>query len=233
MLVLLPAPLSAESSSDIFSPSVQQYITEIDHYVVENQKTARRTIKFHVPEKSQQSLQLYDLNKDTSLADLADVQQLLHNGVTVGLLSEAGLPCIADPGAKLVAWCHRQNIRVIPLPGPSSIILALIASGMNGQQFQFHGYLPIDKAERRKSIAQMESASQKGMTQIFMETPYRNLSMLEDLMHAAGGETYLCVAAAVTSDTEEFIKTKKIRDWKKQLPSIHKIPTIFLMGQPQ
>lgn len=156
----------------------------------------------------------------------------MKKGIDFGLLSEAGLPCIADPGNIMVGWAHRNNIQVVPVNGPSSIILALISSGFNGQQFTFNGYLPIDKAERKKQIRHLEKLVQEtGYSQIFMETPYRNQQLLEDLCNQLSPHTLLCVAANINNPNEEFIKTLPIKEWKKKEQNLHKIPAIFVLGK--
>ena len=232
MLFLLPAYLSENSPKTAFAPEISEIISKIDYYLVENEKTARRMIKFFCPEKKQSELQLFVLNKHSKNEDWQEVQEVLKNKQDVGLLSEAGLPCIADPGNIAVKWCHQNSIRVVPINGPSSIILALISSGFNGQQFTFHGYLPIDKSERRKKIVVLENVANKtGFTQIFMETPYRNMPMMEDLCQILQGNTVLCVAANINDPETEMIKTKIVSAWKKSLPQLHKIPTIFLIGK--
>ena len=232
MLFLLPAYLSENSPKTAFAPEISEIISKIYYYLVENEKTARRRIKFFCPEKKQSELQLFVLNKHSKNEDWQEVQEVLKNKQDVGLLSEAGLPCIADPGNIAVKWCHQNSIRVVPINGPSSIILALISSGFNGQQFTFHGYLPIDKSERRKKIVELENAANKtGFTQIFMETPYRNMPMMEDLCQILQGNMVLCVAANINDPETEMIKTKIVSAWKKSLPQLHKIPTIFLIGK--
>ena len=232
MLFLLPAYLSENSPKTAFAPEISEIISKIDYYLVENEKTARRMIKFFCPEKKQSELQLFVLNKHSKNEDWQEVQEVLKNKQDVGLLSEAGLPCIADPGNIAVKWCHQNSIRVVPINGPSSIILALISSGFNGQQFTFHGYLPIDKYERRKKIVELANAANKtGFTQFLMETPYRNMPMIEDLCQILQGNTVLCVAANINDPETEMIKTKIISAWKKSLPQLHKIPTIFLIGK--
>ena len=232
MLFLLPAYLSENSKNNAFAPEISEIILKIDHYLVENEKTARKIIKFFCPEKKQPELKLFLLNKNSTNADLKEIFTLMKSGTDVGLLSEAGLPCIADPGNIAVKWCHENSIKVVPINGPSSIILALISSGFNGQQFTFHGYLPIDKSEKRKKLLELEKMVEKtGYTQIFMETPYRNMPMIEDLCSSISGNTLLCIAANINDNDSEFIKTKKIADWKNQIPELHKIPAIFLIGK--
>ena len=232
MLFLIPAYLSDESPIDYFAPSIKEYILKTDYFFVENEKTARKVIKFFAPEKKQSDLKLFILDKYSESNDLKDAQKLMKSGQDFGLLSEAGLPCIADPGNLMVKWCHENNIKVIPINGPSSIILALISSGFNGQEFTFHGYLPIDKEQKKKQILFLENQVQKsGYSQIFMETPYRNNQLLEDLIKFLNPNTKLCIAANINHPTEEFIKTLKISDWKNKKPELHKIPAVFVLGK--
>ena len=232
MLFLIPAYLSEESPIDYFAPSIKEYILKTDYFFVENEKTARKVIKFFAPEKRQSDLKLFLLDKYSESNDLKDAQKLMKSGQDFGLLSEAGLPCIADPGNVMVKWCHENNIKVIPINGPSSIILALISSGFNGQEFTFHGYLPIDKEQKKKQILFLENQVQKsGYSQIFMETPYRNNQLLEDLIKFLNPNTKLCIAANINHPTEEFIKTLKISDWKNKKPELHKIPAVFVLGK--
>ena len=232
MLFLIPAYLSDESPIDYFAPSIKEYILKTDYFFVKNEKTARKVIKFFAPEKKQSDLKLFILDKYSESNDLKEAQKLMKSGQDFGLLSEAGLPCIADPGNLMVKWCHENNIKVIPINGPSSIILALISSGFNGQEFTFHGYLPIDKEQKKKQILFLENQVQKsGYSQIFMETPYRNNQLLEDLSKFLNPNTKLCIAANINHPTEEFIKTLKISDWKNKKPELHKIPAVFVLGK--
>ena len=232
MLFLIPAYLSEESPIDYFAPSIKEYILKTDYFFVENEKTARKVIKFFAPEKKQSDLKLFLLDKYSESNDLKEAQKLMKSGQDFGLLSEAGLPCIADPGNLMVKWCHENNIKVIPINGPSSIILALISSGFNGQEFTFHGYLPIDKEQKKKQVLFLENQVQKsGYSQIFMETPYRNNQLLEDLIKFLNPNTKLCIAANINHPTEEFIKTLKISDWKNKKPELHKIPAVFVLGK--
>ena len=210
MLFLIPAYLSDESPIEYFSPIVREYIMKTDYFFVENEKTARKVIKFFAPEKKQSDLKLFLLDKYSETNDLKEAQKLMKQGQDFGLLSEAGLPCIADPGN----------------------IMALISSGFNGQEFTFNGYLPIDKNQRKSKIQFLESTIQKtGYTQIFMETPYRNNQLFEDLSKILSPSTKLCVASNINHPTEEFIKTQTIKDWQKNKPELHKIPTIFVLGR--
>ena len=199
---------------------------------MENEKTARKVSKSFATEKKQSDLKLFILDKYSESNDLKEAQKLMKSGQDFGLLSEAGLPCIADPGNLMVKWCHENNVKVIPINGPSSIILALISSGFNGQEFTFNGYLPIDREQKKKQIQFLENQVQKtGYSQIFMETPYRNNQLLEDLIKFLNPNTKLCIAANINHPTEEFIKTQKISDWKNKKPELHKIPAVFVLGK--
>jgi 16S rRNA (cytidine1402-2'-O)-methyltransferase len=232
MLILIPAYLSEETPINHFAPIIKEYILKTDFFFVENEKTARKVIKFFCPEKTQSDLKLFLLDKYSESADLKTAQELMKKGQDFGLLSEAGLPCIADPGNIIVKWCHENNIKVIPINGPSSIILSLIASGFNGQEFSFNGYLPIDTVAKKQKIQFLESQMQKtGYSQIFMETPYRNNQLVEALTKFLNPQTKLCIASNINHPTEEFIRTKKIADWKKEKPDLHKIPTVFVIGK--
>ncbi|WP_407403037.1 SAM-dependent methyltransferase [Chryseobacterium sp.] len=232
MLFLLPAYLSENTSISHFSPIIKEYIMQTDYFFVENEKTARKVIKFFAPEKKQADLKLFLLDKYTENADIKEAQDRMLDGQDFGLLSEAGLPCIADPGNLIVKWCHEKNIKVIPISGPSSIILALISSGFNGQEFAFNGYLPIEKSEKKKQISQLEGQLQRtGYTQIFMETPYRNNTLFEDLCKTLSPNTKLCIAANINDPEHEFIKTLSMKNWQKNKPELHKIPAVFVIGK--
>ncbi|WP_332019344.1 SAM-dependent methyltransferase [Kaistella sp.] len=232
MLFLIPAYLSENSPIAYFAPAIKEYILKTDYFFVENEKTARKVIKFFAPEKKQADLKLFLLDKYSESADLKEAQKLMKNGQDFGLLSEAGLPCIADPGNLMVKWCHENNIKIIPINGPSSIILALISSGFNGQEFTFHGYLPIDKSEKKSRIQYLENQVQKtGYSQIFMETPNRNNQLFEDLCKFLAPNARLCIAANINDPNEEFIKTLSIKDWQKNKPELHKIPVVFVLGK--
>lgn len=232
MLFLIPAYLSEESPLEYFAPAIKEYILKTDYFFVENEKTARKVIKFFCPEKKQPDLKLFILDKYSENSDLKEAQNLMKAGQDFGLLSEAGLPCIADPGNIIVKWCHENDIQVVPVNGPSSIILALVSSGFNGQEFTFHGYLPIDKSQKSQKIKFLETQVQKtGYSQIFMETPYRNNQLFEDLLKSLSPNTRLCIAANINHPTDEFIKTLSIKDWQKNKPELHKIPAIFVLGK--
>ncbi|WP_128330997.1 SAM-dependent methyltransferase [Apibacter sp. HY039] len=229
VLYLLPAFLGENSPKNIFSEQEMNLLKELKHFASENEKTARRFIKFLCPEVIQSELSFSVLNKRTSQQEIELLAEPLKKGENMGLISEAGLPCIADPGNLLVSWCHRNDIRVFPVNGPSSIILALIASGLNGQSFSFHGYLPIDSQQRKKSVQHLESISKNtGSSQIFMETPYRNQSLFDDLLKYLHPQTQLCVATHITLP-DETILTLSCREWKAKKMDFHKKPTIFII----
>jgi 16S rRNA (cytidine1402-2'-O)-methyltransferase len=228
-LYLIPTRLGDNPPLEVLPLSIKKKIEEIDYYIVENEKTARRFIKRISSSKSQQSLKLQTLNKYTEQSDLVTFLEPCHNGIDVGLLSEAGCPAIADPGSDVVSIAHQNNIRVIPLVGPSSLILALMGSGMNGQSFTFNGYLPIDRAERKQQIKTLEKRSfDFNQSQIFIETPYRNNQILEDLCTVLNPSTRVCVACDLTLSTE-FIKTKTAYEWKSNTEDFHKRPSIFII----
>ena len=232
MLFLIPAFLSENSPINYFAPSVKEYILKTDYFFVENDKTARKVIKFFAPEKKQSDLKLFILDKNTERKDLQEAQMLMVKGQDFGLLSEAGLPCIADPGNLMVKWCHENDVKVIPINGPSSIIMALISSGLNGQEFTFHGYLPIDKTDKKSKIKWLESQVQStGYSQIFMETPYRNNQLFDDLCKNLSPQINLCIAANINNPEEEFIKTLPIKSWQKNKPELHKIPVVYVLGK--
>jgi 16S rRNA (cytidine1402-2'-O)-methyltransferase len=228
-LYLIPTTLGESEPLDVLPLTVKKTIELIDDYIVENEKTARKFIKSICPEKAQSSLRLSALNKHTDVTEYTKMIQPCLEGKNIGLLSEAGCPGVADPGAVIVKLAHEKNIQVIPLVGPSSILLAMMASGMNGQNFAFNGYLPIDKAEKKTILKNLEKVSQdKNQSQIFIETPYRNNKMLEDIVQALQPNTYLCVAADITLPTE-YIKTMRVSDWKKTKIELHNRPAIFII----
>jgi len=227
-LYLIPTVLAEGTKDQVLSPQIKDVIANVDIFFVENIRTARRFISSLKLGKVIDTITFIELHKDTPRSEtMAQVKSLTQHA---GILSEAGCPGVADPGAVAVDFAHQIGIRVIPLVGPSSILLALMASGMSGQSFTFHGYLPIDKMERRQAIQQLErDVKQKDQTQIFMETPFRNTSFLESILEAAQPETLLCIAANITAE-DEFIQTHPIKYWKKNFPDIHKQPAIFLIG---
>ena len=228
-LYLIPTRLGDNPPLEVLPISIKKIIEDIDHYIVENEKTARRFIKRISPSKSQPSLKLQVLNKYTTEAERNTYLNNCLEGFSVGLLSEAGCPAIADPGADIVSLAHQMDIKVVPLVGPSSIILALMGSGMNGQSFTFNGYLPIDKSERKQKLKALERLSaEQHQAQIFIETPYRNMKMLEDLTSTLHPNTRICVACDLTLPTE-FIKPKTANDVKHNKEDLHKRPTIFII----
>lgn len=228
-LYLIPTRLGDNAPLEVLPISVKKVIESIDDYIVENEKTARRFIKKISSGKSQASLTIHILNKYTKPAELQSFLEACKSGKSIGLLSEAGCPGIADPGADIVKIAHENNIRVIPLVGPSSILLALMSSGMNGQSFTFNGYLPIDKAERKTKLKQLERISvEQNQSQIFIETPYRNNKMVEDICAILQNQTRLCIACDITLPTE-YIKTKTVEEWKHITVDLHKRPAIFII----
>jgi 16S rRNA (cytidine1402-2'-O)-methyltransferase len=228
-LYLIPTTMGDCDPMDVLPQTIKRTIDFIDHYIVENDKTARKSIKEVNPEKKQSDLILFTLNKRTESKEHLDFIKPLLDGKNMGLMSEAGCPGVADPGAVIVKLAHEKGIQVIPLVGPSSILLAMMASGMNGQSFTFHGYLPIEKDEKKASFKSLERISfEKNQSQIFIETPYRNNKLLEDLIQTLNPETHLCIATDITLPTE-YIKTKKIAAWKKETIDLHKRPTIFII----
>ncbi|MCW4468431.1 SAM-dependent methyltransferase [Flavobacterium sp. MFBS3-15] len=229
-LYLIPVPLGDDADpKQVLPETVARTIEFIDHYIVENEKTARRFIKAILPTKKQPDLKLSVLNKHTEPSEHSGFIKPCLEGKNVGLMSEAGCPGVADPGAVIVKLAHEKGIQVVPLTGPSSILLAMMASGMNGQSFAFNGYLPIDKSEKKSALKNLEKLSQdKSQSQIFMETPYRNNKFLEDIVNTLQPNTHLCIAADITLPTE-YIKTKTIAQWKKEKADLHNRPCIFII----
>ncbi len=228
-LYLIPTTLGDCPPLEVLPISIKRAIESIDHYVVENEKTARHFIKKISPRKSQPSLHLFALNKFTEASEIPHFLEPCLSGKDMGILSEAGCPGIADPGAAVVKLAHQKHIQVIPLVGPSSIVLALMASGLNGQNFAFNGYLPIDSSERKKEIKRLEKKSRdENQSQLFIETPYRNNKLLEELQKSLAGTTHLCVACDITLNTE-FISTKTASEWKNEKIDLHKRPAIFII----
>jgi len=228
-LYLIPTRLGDNPPLEVLPLAIKKVIEHVNDYIVENEKTARRFIKRVSPNKSQPSLRLKTLNKYTPQEELNTFLNPCLAGIDMGLVSEAGCPAIADPGSDIVAMAHQNGIRVVPIVGPSSIILALMSSGMNGQNFAFNGYLPIDKQERKQHIKLLEKRSfEQQQTQLFIETPYRNNQLLDDLSKTLKAETRLCVACDLTLPTE-YIKTQTAKSWKTNTEDFHKRPAIFLI----
>jgi 16S rRNA (cytidine1402-2'-O)-methyltransferase len=229
-LYLIPCGLSTETAPELYlSANTIEIIRQLKVFIVENEKSARAFLKQCAIETPQAELTIFELDKHDSKQNINSFLDPLKNKVPTGLLSEAGCPAVADPGARIVAAAHKANIKVKPLIGPSSILLALMASGLEGQRFCFHGYLPIDRSERIKSLQQLErSAQQRNETQIFIEAPYRNNPMLKDILSSCNNETRLCIASNIDTN-EESIRTLRVQEWKKQIPELHKIPVVFLI----
>jgi len=229
-LYLIPTPLG-ETGFDAGMPAYNlQILHNIDTFIVEELRTARRFLRKAGYDKDFETVTFYLLNEHTPDNEAAGMLEKSMGGKHIGLLSEAGLPCIADPGNIVARLAHRKGIRVIPLTGPSSIMLALMASGLNGQNFVFHGYLPVKPDERTKALRELEYAASKGnQTQIFIETPYRNLQMLESIVKTCHPSLTLCIAVDLTLVTE-WIRSLPLSEWKKQKPELHKRPAVFLLG---
>ena len=228
-LYLIPVTLGDSNPFDVLPETVKQTVEFIDDYIVENEKTARKFIKSVLPEKVQASLRISTLNKHTEIAEHNRMLQPCLDGINVGLMSEAGCPGVADPGASIVKIAHEKGIQVVPLVGPSSILLALMGSGMNGQSFAFNGYLPIDKSDKKTALKNFEKLSfDKNQSQIFIETPYRNNKLVEDILQILQPNTHLCIACDITLSTE-YIKTFRVADWKKIKVDLHNRPTIFII----
>jgi 16S rRNA (cytidine1402-2'-O)-methyltransferase len=230
-IYLIPTILADNTADKVISPQIIDTVKHLSYFIVENLRTARRYVKSICPELVIEQLTFVQIDKDATPAQVqASLKPLLEKGIDAGIISEAGCPGIADPGAEVVKYAHQKNIKVVPFAGPSAIFLSLMASGFNGQQFAFNGYLPIEKRDRLQALRQLEKEmQQRDQTQIFMETPYRNNKMLEDLLTTLHPETKLCIAANITSPEHEFIQTKTIQQWKGKLPDIHKQPAVFLI----
>lgn len=228
-IYLIPNTLG-ESPIDYNLPNENvRIINEIQHFIVEDIRTARRFLKKVNKEIDIDKLTFFVLDKHTQAMDVPSFLNPALNGSDMGVLSEAGVPGVADPGADVVAIAHQKNLRVVPLIGPSSILLSLMASGMNGQSFAFNGYLPAGKGENIKVIKQLEDRSiREKQTQIFIETPFRNQKLLQDLLFVLRPSTRLCIAADITL-ASEFIVTKTVAQWQQKQPDLNKRPTIFLI----
>ncbi len=228
-LYLIPTTLGDNEPLEVLPISIKKTIERIDYYIVENEKTARKFIKKISSGKSQPSLKIEVLNKYTEPQSIPEFLNPCFEGHSIGILSEAGCPGIADPGADVVKIAHEKGIQVIPLVGPSSIFLALMASGMNGQSFSFKGYLPIDASERKKALKDMEKISSiEQQSQLFIETPYRNDKLFAEMLKTLANHTRICVACDITLPTE-YIVTKSVADWKRTPLDLHKRPAIFII----
>ena len=230
-LYLLPVTLGDTPLEKILPIYNKGIIAGIHHFIVEDVRSARRFLKKVDKDKDIDSLIFYPLNKHTSPTDISGYLKPLEGGLSMGVISEAGCPAVADPGTDVVAIAHSKGLKVVPLVGPSSIILSIMGSGFNGQSFAFNGYLPINPVERVKKLKQLEQrVYAEHRTQLFIETPYRNNKMLEDILQTCRPQTRLCIAANITCEGE-FIRTRTIKDWKGHTPDLTKIPCIFLLYQ--
>lgn len=228
-LYLIPSLISEESKNSTIPSAVHNYIENINIFIVENTRSARRYIKKICPSKNIDKITFFENGKHNKLNLQEDFLKNIITGKNIGLVSEAGLPCIADPGTKIVEYAHQFEIDVIPITGPNSIILALISSGMNGQNFAFNGYLPIEKKIKKITIKQLENKSKKyNQTQIFIETPYRNNQLFQSILETCNANTKLCLAINITAK-DELIKTRTIAEWKKINFKIKKQPCVFLI----
>ena len=229
-LYLVPVTLGDDNIASVLPPDVVAFVQKLDVFIVESEKSARHFLSTIKTLKPVRELTLNLLNEHTDDKDVSALLKPLLAGQNVGLMSDAGCPGIADPGAKLVALAHQKNIKVIPFVGPSSIVLSLMASGLNGQQFAFLGYLPVDKQARNVKLKEIEKRSLTHKeTQIFIETPYRNQHMLEAILSTCHANTKLCIACDISLNTE-MIATKTVANWKQSpLPELHKRPTVFLL----
>lgn len=229
-LFLIPSFLAESNSKELVSPFNIQLVSSLEIFIVENLRTARRFLRKIDFIKSFDAVIFYELNKHTEPNQLPSYLNPCMEGKDIGLLSEAGSPCIADPGASIVALAHQAGITVVPLIGPSSILLALIASGFNGQNFAFYGYLPIDKKEREQKILEMEQKARNlRQTQIFMETPFRNNALLNSILSQCRKDTLLCIASEITHENQEKIQTFSVEQWRKNSPDLHKKTCVFLI----
>lgn len=228
-LYLLPVTLGDTPVEQVLPAYNKEIILGIKHFIVEDVRSARRFLKKVEASINIDELTFYPLNKHTSPDDLSGYLKPLQEGHSMGVISEAGCPAVADPGADVVAMAQRKNLKVVPLVGPSSIILSVMGSGFNGQSFAFHGYLPIEAADRIKRLKELEGRIySENQTQLFIETPYRNNKMMEDILKTCRPQTKLCIAANITCEGE-YIHTKTIREWKGHLPDLTKVPCIFLI----
>jgi len=228
-LYLIPVTLGDTSIDKVLPDYNREIILQIKYFIVENVRSARRFLKKTELSINIDELTFYELNKHTRHEDIESYLKPLADNESVGVISEAGCPAIADPGADIVAMAQRKNYKIIPLVGPSSILMSLMASGFNGQSFAFHGYLPIDSGERVKAIKNLEQRIySENQTQIFIETPYRNIKLAEDLISNCRPSTKLCIAVNITCE-DEFIKTLPIKNWANRLPDMNKKPCIFLI----
>ena len=231
-LYLIPVTLGETEIGQVLPPYNHDVIVGIKHFIVENIRSARRFLKKTEKTIDIDQLTFYELNRHTDRKFIGEYLEPLKKGQPVGIISEAGCPAIADPGADVVAIAQSRGYKVVPLVGPSSIIMSVMASGFNGQSFAFNGYLPVEVPQRIKALKKLEQKVQnENQTQLFIETPYRNAKMIETILNALNPKTKLCVAAGITC-AEEYIKTRTVAEWKKEkLPDLGKIPAIFVIGK--
>jgi len=230
ILYLIPTTLGNDNTDKVIPQYNYAIINSLDEFIVEELRSARRFLRKAKFDKDFDKVVLNVLNEHTKFQESIHYLDSLKKGKNIGLLSEAGIPCVADPGAEIVKRAHKNNIKVIPLTGPSSIILSLMASGFNGQNFAFVGYLPIKENDRVKKIKELENlAFKNNQTQIFIEAPYRNTQVFNSLIKACSNKTQICIACNITLENE-YIASKSVFDWKKQNPDIHKKPTVFLIS---
>lgn len=228
-LYLLPVTLGETPLDNVLPTYNKTIISGLRHFIVENVRTARRFLRQVDAHFDIDGSQFFELNKHTSPQDIAGYLTPLHEGKPMGVISEAGCPAVADPGADVVAIAQRKGLKVVPLVGPSSIILSVMASGFNGQSFAFHGYLPIKPDERARKLRQLEQRIYNdNETQLFIETPYRNGKMIEDIIKNCRQQTKLCIAANLTC-SDEFVRTRTIKEWRGKVPELSKVPCIFLL----
>ena len=230
-LYLIPCPISDETAvSDVLPALNKQIIDTLDYFIVENTRSARRFLSKAKIARPIDELTFCELNEHiTSPREVEELVRPLLEGRSAGVISEAGVPAVADPGALVVAQCHRKGIRVVPLVGPSSIIMSVMASGLNGQSFAFNGYLPVKEPDRSRAIKRYEDrALAENQSQLFIEAPYRNNQMLEALINTCKDNTMICVACDISLDTQ-YIKTLSVKKWKKNIPNLHKRNTVFLL----
>jgi len=229
-LFLIPATIGNAAVSDVLPANFAQYVNALKTFIVEDLRTARRFLRSAGYAQNFDEVTFFLLNKHTNNRDIEKYLNTISNG-SIGLLSEAGVPCVADPGAAIVALAHRKNIPVVPLVGPSSILLALMASGMNGQNFCFNGYLPIDRKDRERRLKELEQqAIQKNQTQIFIETPFRNNHLFESILTVCNPSTIVGIAVNITQ-SDALHQTKTVAEWKKQTLDLHKQNCVFLIGK--
>jgi len=230
-LILIPCPIAEQTAANVLPEEVRQAVLQTKHFLVENIRTARRFISELKLGIQIEELRFEILDKDTDRKSISDFFEKYKDIDSIGVISEAGCPGVADPGALAVAIAQEKGIEVLPLVGPSSILLALMASGFSGQQFRFHGYIPIDKSERAKKIDQLHKDVEKtGETQLFIETPYRNNSLLDDLIQLLPGHQLLSIGCNI-QDPSGFTQTKSLKQWAEHKPDLHKKPCLFLLGR--